>query len=85
LGASTKTIVDKLKNNMPSFEIIISQFCHDNPELVTYLKSAAITAAVAIVVGTIVEDFATAGVGIADDWASFLMAYRIVKFATKLP
>lgn len=33
--------------------------------------------------GTIAEDFFTAG-GIADDWASFSLAYRIVRFAWKL-
>jgi hypothetical protein len=49
-----------------------------------YLKAAAYGAATAIVVGTIVEDFLTVGVGIADDWASFTLAYRLVRVARSL-
>ncbi len=38
----------------------------------------------AIIVGTILEDIITAGAGIADDWACFTLAYRIIRFAIKL-
>jgi len=45
-----------------------------NPDLVTYIKGAAIGAGVAIIVSTIIEDFLTLGAGIADDWlASHLL------------
>jgi hypothetical protein len=53
---------------MSKFKETIAEYLKDNPDLVTYLKGAAIGAAVAIVVGTIVEDFLTAGAGILDDW-----------------
>jgi hypothetical protein len=52
--------------------------------LVTYIKTAAIGAGVAIVVGTILEDIITAGAGIADDWACFVLSYRIIRFALTL-
>jgi hypothetical protein len=79
-----RTLVERLKANVNDANRIIAQYLAEHPELVTYIKSAAIGAAVAIVVGTIVEDFATAGVGILDDWASFTPAYRIVRVAWAL-
>jgi hypothetical protein len=33
----------------------------------------------------IVEDFATLGAGVADDAASFALAFRIMQFVSKLP
>jgi hypothetical protein len=36
---------------------------------------------VAIIVGTILEDILTLGAGIADDIASFALAYKIIRFA----
>jgi hypothetical protein len=79
-----RTLVERLKANVNDANRIIAQYLAQHPELVTYIKSAAIGAAVAIVVGTIIEDFATAGVGILDDWASFTLAYKIVRFAWAL-
>lgn len=79
-----KELVERLKNNVNDFDRIISEYMSQHPELVTYIKSAAVGAAVGIVVGTIIEDFATAGSGILDDWTSFTLAYRIVRFAWKL-
>lgn len=76
-----KHLVDKLKNNTSRFKETIAEYLRENPELVMYLKQAAIGAAVAIVVATIIEDIATAGVGIWNDWASFTLAYKIVRFA----
>ena len=55
-----------------------------NPDLVNYIKSAAVGAGVAVVVGTILEDFLTLGGGIADDLPCFILAYRIVRFAWAL-
>jgi hypothetical protein len=77
-------LIDRLRNNINDFDRIIAQYMRQHPELVNYLKSAAIGAAVAIVVGTILEDIATLGGGILDDWASFVLAYRIVRFAWAL-
>ncbi len=42
-------------------------------------------AAVAIIVGTIVEDFLTAGVGVADDVQSVLLAYKLIRIVRKIP
>jgi hypothetical protein len=35
-------------------------------------------------VGTILEDIITAGAGVADDWACFVLSYRIIRFALTL-
>jgi len=56
----------------------------NNPEIVIYLKSAAVGAGVAIIVGTIVEDFLTAGVGISDDTQCFLLGYKLIRIAWAL-
>ncbi|MEI6584295.1 MAG: hypothetical protein WCO43_11975 [Chitinophagia bacterium] len=59
-------------------------FLKNNPEIVIYLKSAAVGAGVAIIVGTIVEDFLTAGVGISDDTQCFLLGYKLIRIAWAL-
>lgn len=76
-----KELTKRLKGNFSNFKPILAEYMKQNPELLTYIKGAAIGAGVAIVVGTILEDVITAGAGIADDWASFVLAYRIVRFA----
>lgn len=82
-----KSLVEKLKNTPQTIEVAIAQFLNDpaNADLVSTIKTAAISTGVAIIVGTIIEDFLTAGIGIADDWASFMLAMRIIKFAVRLP
>lgn len=62
----------------------MAQYLRESRDLVNFTKGAAFTAVVAIIVGTIIEDFLNLGAGIADDWASFWMAYKIVRFAWKL-
>jgi hypothetical protein len=79
-----KNLVRKLKDGVADMDRIITKYLEKNPELTTYIKGGAITAPVAIIVGTIIEDIATLGGGIADDWASFMLAYRIVRVAWKL-
>ena len=66
---------------------MVAEYCQDpnNSDLVAYIKGAAVGAGIAIVVGTILEDVITAGAGIADDWACFVIAYRIIRFAVRLP
>jgi hypothetical protein len=54
-------------------------------ELLIYIKTAEVGAAVAIIVGTIVEDFLTAGVGVADDVQSVLLAYKLIRIVRKIP
>jgi hypothetical protein len=79
-----KELVEKLKADMSNFKSIISEYLSQNPDLVTYLKAAAFTAAVAIIVGTIVEDICSGGWGIFDDFQHFSLAYKIVRFAWAL-
>lgn len=76
-----KNRIKKLKDGVAEADKIISEFFAHNPTLLNYIKAAAIGAGVAIIVGTIVEDILTGGVGILDDWASFALAYRIIRFA----
>lgn len=80
-----QSLLDKLKNfvrlvstNTANLEEQIVIFLRKNPELIPYLK----TAAVGIVIATIVEDIATSGVGIADDWASFTIARTLWRLAS---
>jgi hypothetical protein len=81
-----KNLVERLKNNLAEADRIMSEYMADpaNSGVVAYIKGAAFGAAVAIVVGTIIEDFVTLGAGILDDWASFTLAYRIVRFVWAL-
>jgi hypothetical protein len=79
-----KHLIDRLKQNFSQADKIIAEYLQQNPDLLTYIKTAAIGAGVAIVVGTILEDIITAGAGIADDWACFVLSYRIIRFALTL-
>jgi hypothetical protein len=79
-----KYLINKIRQNMSDADRIIAAFMSENPDLVTYIKSAAIGAGVAIIVGTILEDFLTLGAGILDDWACFVLSYRILRFAAAL-
>jgi hypothetical protein len=79
-----KHLIDRLKNNVTDANKIIAEYLHQHPELITYIKSAAIGAGVAIIIGTIIEDVLTMGAGILDDVASFALAYKIIRFAVIL-
>ena len=81
-----KNLINRLKSfqnftNPATAERIIIEFLRENPEIAGYIKTAAIGAGMAIIVGTIAEDFATAGVGIADDIPCFVMSYKIIRLA----
>lgn len=76
-----KRFMERLGRNPASIDLEIARFLRENPDIAIALKTAAVTAGVVIIVGTIVEDILTAGAGIADDWASFMVAYRLVKVA----
>ena len=82
---SKKNFLQNASNNFKNItpEQILA-FLKSNPDLVIYIKSAAIGAAVSIIVGTIVEDILSAGIGVSDDIPSFLFAYKIVRIAWKL-
>jgi len=47
-------------------------------------KTMVVGAGVSIIVGTIVEDFLTAGVGVADDVQCFLLGYKLIRIAWAL-
>ncbi len=78
------SLLKELKKDMENLEEKILVYLQEYPEIVKYIKAAAIGAAVTIVVGTIAEDIITLGAGVADDWASFLMAYKLVRIARLL-
>jgi hypothetical protein len=48
-------------------------------------KTMVVGAGVVIVVGTIVEDFITAGAGMWNDVQSVLLAYKLIRIARKIP
>jgi hypothetical protein len=79
-----KNLVERIRQNVSDAERIIAEYLHEHPDLVTYFKAAAIVAAAGIIVATILEDIGTAGWGILDDLESFLLAYKIVRFAWAL-
>jgi len=79
-----RTLINRLKQNIADADRIISEFLQQHPEVVTFIKTMAVGAGVAIIVGTLVEDILTAGAGILDDWASFQLAYRIIRFGLAL-
>lgn len=78
-----KRFMERMKQSIETIdiELEVARFLHENPEVATFIKGAAIGAGIAIIVGTIIEDFVTLGGGIADDWASFYLAYRLVRIA----
>lgn len=79
-----KHLAERLRLNFDVADEIIAEYLQQNPDLVTYIKGAAIGAGVAIIVGTIIEDFLTLGAGLADDWACFVLSHRIIRFAVAL-
>ena len=79
-----KNWVERTGKNAQNLEREIIVFLRENPDVATFLKAAAYGAAAGIVVATIVEDIVTLGAGIADDWASFAIAYRLVRVAQLL-
>lgn len=85
--ALPQNLADKLTNflqtliqNQVDIERKILVFLQENPEV----KNWIIGAAVGIMVGTLVEDVLTGGIGIADDWASFVIARNMIRIAVKL-
>jgi hypothetical protein len=81
-----KRLLEKLHDNVSDPDLVILALLNtkDFMELRAYLKGGLYGVAFAIVVGTIVEDFLTAGAGLVDDSASFALAYRLFRLAQKL-
>jgi len=68
-----------MRGNFSLADNIILEYLHQNPFIVTYLK----TAAGAVVIATIIEDVITAGAGIYDDWVCFSLAHKLWSIANK--
>jgi len=75
-----RNLVSILTTNTAYMEQKIVTYLRQHPEMISYLKGAAVT----IVIGTIIEYIATAGVGVVDDWASFLAARTICRVAAAM-
>lgn len=75
-----KNFVQSLAQNTANLEAKIVMYLRQHPEMVTYIKAAAI----GVVLATIVEDIATLGVGIVDDWASFIIARTMWRLAAAI-
>lgn len=75
-----KNFVRSLAQNTSNLEAKVITYLRQNPEMVAYIKGAAI----GIVIATIVEDIITLGVGIADDWASFVIARTMWRVAAAI-
>jgi hypothetical protein len=80
LAEKLKNFVRLLATSTGNVETQIVYFLRKNPEIVPYIKGAAI----GVVIGTIVEDIATSGVGVADDWASFVLARTMWRLAAAM-
>ncbi len=81
VGDKLRYLMEKIRQRVSDADKIMSQYLRQNPELVNYIKGAAYTAAAALIVATIIEDIGTGGWGILNDWQSFQLAYRIVRYA----
>jgi len=76
----------RLQNLSPSLlEQETRRFLQENPNVVFYLQAALGVTAAVICVATVLEDIATLGAGLADDPASFALAYELVRIAQNLP
>ena len=65
-------------------EQLVTTFLQQNPEVVYYVQALALTAAVTIVIGTLVEDVLTGFVGVLDDLVCFEAAYTLYRVAKTL-
>ncbi|MBB5396347.1 hypothetical protein [Mucilaginibacter sp. AK015] len=65
-----KKLFRQIKENPNNMQLQIIAFVRQNPKIIPYLKSAAAV----VVIGTILEDIASDGAGVLDDWQSFLIA-----------
>lgn len=86
LADKVKNFVRDLARNPIDLEKKIIVFLKENRSSTAGLDLPTIlrTTAAVIIIGTIVEDIVTGGVGIADDWASFVIARNMIRIASKL-
>ncbi len=60
---------------------MIAYWLRRNPAIKNYI----IAAGVGLIVATIIEDFATLGIGISDDIPSILLAMKLIRLARTIP
>lgn len=77
LADKLKNLFQSIKANPSTRQQQVITFVRQNPKIVPYLKSAS----AGIIIGTILEDIASDGVGILDDWESFLIARTLWRVA----
>ncbi len=80
LADKLKALLQQIAQNPANMQQQILAFLRQNPKIIPYLKGAA----AAVVIGTIVEDIVTEGVGITDDWESFLVARTIWRISNEI-
>ena len=76
-----RKFMERLGHNPSDIDLECAKFLRENPDIAVAFKSAATTIGISIAVATVVEDILTLGAGIADDWACFMVSYRLIKIA----
>jgi hypothetical protein len=80
LAIKLKDFLQSLLQNQANMNQKILVFLRENPEVKNWIMGAA----AGLIVATLVEDVVTGGVGIADDWASFLIARNMWRVAAAI-
>ena len=81
VSQNLKDFFKKLLADGEMAEEMIAYWLKKNPEVKNYL----IAAGVGLIIGTIIEDFATLGIGISDDIPSILLAMKLIRLARTIP
>jgi len=77
LKSRIKKLIEELSKDLENAERELQGFLDRNPALIPAIEGVA----VAIVVGTLIQDVLTLGTGIADDAATFYIAQRLIHLA----
>ncbi|NHA07640.1 hypothetical protein G7092_27825 [Mucilaginibacter sp. HC2] len=77
LADKLRNLFQNIKANPTTQQQQVITFVRQNPKIVPYLKSAS----AGIIIGTILEDIASDGIGILDDWESFVIARTLWRVA----
>lgn len=79
-----REFVETVGRGVDDVDRAADRFAREHPEFAAGLAAALATAAVALVVLTILEDIGTGGVGIADDPASFAAAWALLRAGLRM-
>lgn len=80
LAHKLKSLFQQIALNPLTMQQQIVMFVRQNPKIIPYLKGAAAS----VIIGTLLEDIATEGVGIADDWQSFIIARTLWRVSNEM-